>query len=241
MRFSRPVLLILACMAAPLRAGIVTGNDEQEEENQQYQALPKLRVAVDGGFSYWVYNPDNLTNDFEDFIHELDRGTAASGQAVFYPWPKGGFGGEWIWFLSHASGTGLKLDNAGNTLYTRTERASFVYWGATFCSRLKLKETGILQANFGGGYLDILDTWKDNGEPTKVTAHNFALVTGLSGDWYLTRQLGLGITGRFLFSNVREYVLNGKKYHTQDFVDPYTWSNIPMYRLEATVGLRFYL
>jgi hypothetical protein len=245
MRFPRPALFasaawLLACAFAPARADML-GLDNNEDEIREYRQLPKFRLAVDAGFSYWLYNPDSLSADYDDFLGKLERGSALSAQAVFFPWPKGGIGAEWIWFISHASGQGMNLFPGSKTLFNREERASFVYWGPTFCSRLVMGARGVLQGNFGAGYLDILDSWTQNGASFVVTAHNIAFSTAVDYDWTLSRNIAVGFQGRFIFSNINEYVYNGKKYTIQNPDDPYHWSTIPMYRLEAVAGLRFCL
>ncbi|HLP40555.1 MAG TPA: hypothetical protein VK465_03525, partial [Fibrobacteria bacterium] len=63
----------------------------------------------------------------------------------------------------------------------------------------------------------------------------------LGYDYTLMRFVGLGINGRFFFSNVAEYTLNGEKRVIKDVENKYSYYNVPLYRLELNVGLRFYL
>jgi hypothetical protein len=236
--FCAHAALLWACLAVPARADLL-GLDNHDDEEREYKQLPKVRFAVDGGFSYWIFNPDSVSAEYDDFLGKVERGGALSVQAIWFPWLKGGFGGEWIWFLSHASGQGMNLYPGSGQLFDRTERASFVYWGPTFCSRLRLGARGLLQGNIGAGYLDILDTWIENGLHYEVTAHALAVVPSVNYDWCLNPNFALGFQGRFILSNVNEYVYNGKKYRIDASDDPYHWSTVAMYRLEFVAGLRF--
>lgn len=239
MRF--PLLALCACLLAGPASADLLGLDNKDDEAREYRGLPKFRLAVDGGYSRWIFDPDSVSGDFSDYYNSLENGTALSIQAVWFPWLKGGLGGEWIWFLTHASAHAKDLYPGSGTLWDRTERASFVYWGATFCSRVRAGPRGLLQANFGAGYLDILDDWIENGARAVVTAHNLALSTSVDYDWTLNAWLALGLQGRFIFSNVNDYVYNGKKVHLDNPSGPDEFATIQMYRLELAAGLRFQL
>lgn len=242
MRF--PILLRSFCLAlalsAPLRAGVL-GDDFNEEENDDYVSLPLLRLSLDAGFSQWIISDDStLTTAGKSYSDDQQQGQDVSGEAICYFLPRGGVGLTWIWFISRTESMDQAL-RRGGPVVDLTERVSITYIGPSFWTRLRAGRFGMAHVGFGAGYLGVLDTWKENGVSHKVEAKTYALVTSLGWDYSIFRFIGLGISGRFLFSNITEWTLDGEKQKAEDTLDQYMWYNVPLYRFELNAGLRFYL
>lgn len=233
------VLLLLLLCAAP-RAGVL-GDDLNDEEDDDYVSLPRLRLAVDYGYSHAIVPEDTLaTSAGKEYQDDAQNARNLSADLVWYFVPRGGIGLSWIWFLSRAEAENLVL-HKGDVPTDFEERASFTYYGAACWTRLRLGRYGLAHVGFGAGWLGIRDNWSENGEPYRVKAETFALVTSLGWDWSFMRYLGLGLDGRFLFSNLKEWTLNGEKVKLEDPADKSYWTNVPLYRLEINAGLRFFL
>lgn len=234
------LLILLAVSAAPLRAGVL-GDDYNEAESDDYISLPMLRLSVDAGFSQWMISDDSsLTSAGKAYVDDQQQGTDYSVDAVCYFLPRGGFGLTWIWFLSRTDANDLVL-SAGGSPHDLKERVSITYIGPSFWTRLQAGRYGMTHVGFGAGYLGVLDTWTDNGESNKVEAKTFAIVTSLGWDYSIMRFIGLGISGRFVFSNIKEWTYNGEKMKAEDPDNQFMWYNVPLYRLELNAGLRFFL
>lgn len=237
-----PHFALLLCLFTPssLRAGVL-GDDLNEEEDNDYVSLPTLRLALDYGYSHVIVPEDTLaTAAGKDYLDDAQNARNFSADLVWFFLPRGGIGLTWIWFLSRSEAENLVL-HPGDVPTDFKERASFTYYGATCWTRLRLGRHGLAHVGFGAGYLGIRDDWTENGDPYKVKAETFALVTSLGWDWSFMRNLGLGLSGRFFFSNVKEWTLNGETIRLQDPDDSRVWTNVPLYRLELNAGLRFFL
>lgn len=233
------LFLLLVLPLAP-RAGIL-GEEYNVDEVDDYASLPALRLAGEFGFSQWLMPSDsNETKQGKAYYEDFERGWNTSGDAVWYFLSRGGVGLTWIWFLSKASIQDAVLWE-GDIVRDRTQRASFSYLGPSFWTRMRAGRFGLVHAGFGAGRFAVLETWTDNGIPNRVTAKTYALVTSLGYDYTLMRTVGLGVNGRFFFSNIVEYTINGETVKVVDTENKYSAYNIPMYRLELNVGLRFYL
>jgi hypothetical protein len=234
-----PAFLVLSVLAAlPCRANVI-GDDFNDEEQHDYNGMPKLRLSLEAGYSQWMYNPDGMTKSYERYTNAMESGMNTAAQLAWFPWPKGGIGAEWIWFLSKASADNVIISDANPTPHRLKDRASFVYYGPTFLSRLQFGRFGLIVAGFGAGYLDIRDAWTDNGIPNLVTAKTFAVVTNVGWEYSFYRLVSLGLNGRVLLSNVTDYTYNGKKIHIDQPDDPHYWSNITFTRFELDAGIRF--
>ncbi len=227
--------------ALPASAGSVLGEDFNEDDAHDYKGLPDFRLSIEGGFSQWMIDPDSVSAEYKTYDDDLKRGWDGTAELDYFPWPKGGIGFTWIWFLSRASATNITHWENEQVVHDFKDRASFVYIGPTFLSRLRLGRKGMLVAGFGGGYLDVSDNWTDNTVVNKVTAHNFALMAEVGWDREIHRYLAIGINGRFVFSNLRDYTYNGKQVRISDPENKYMWYNVPLERLELNLGLRFQL
>lgn len=232
--------ILLAALAAPLSAGVL-GDDFNQEESDDYVSLPMFRLSVDGGFSQWMISDDtSLTAAGKAYFDDQQQGLDYSADFVCYFLPRGGFGLTWIWFLSRTDADDLVLETGGSP-HDLKERLSITYIGPSFWTRLNTGRYGMTHAGFGAGYLGILNTWTDNGIANTVEARTFAIVTSLGWEYSFMRFIGLGISGRFVFSNIKEWTYNGEKVKVEDPEDQYMWYNMPMYRLELNAGLRFFL
>lgn len=237
---SRPVRLLLwvlfACSFA--RAGVVLGDDLNEEESHDYRGMPRLRLALETGYSQWLYNPDNVTESYHSYLNSLESGWSYAAQAAWFPWAKGGIGLEWIWFLSKARRDGVRIDTSG-TGYDLRERASAVYYGPVFLSRVHFGRWGLLIGAFGAGWLQFRDSWTASGRPFTAEASTFAVVPEVGWDYSLYRLVSVGVTVRALLADVKEYTFNGKKVTVQQPDDPHAWTTIQLNRLEINAGIRF--
>lgn len=239
----RPILPLLALsllLSTSPRAGIL-GDDSNQEESDDYISLPLLRLSVDGGFSQWIISDDtSLTSADKAYYDDQQQGQDISADAIVYFLPRGGIGLTWIWFLSRTQADNL-VPYKDNLAHDLKERVSIIYIGPSFWTRLRAGRYGLAHVGFGAGYLGVLDTWTDNGMPNKVEAKTFALVTSLGWDYSIFRWVGIGISGRFVFSNIAEFTYNGEKIKAEDPENLYWWYNLPLYRLELNAGLRFFL
>ncbi|HKP98235.1 MAG TPA: hypothetical protein VJ385_21065 [Fibrobacteria bacterium] len=224
---------------APARAGEVLGDDFNEEESHDYNGMPKLRLALETGYSQWMYNPDSLTPDYDEYLNTLESGWNFSAEAAWFPWPKGGVGVNWIWFLSKAQRADLKIVKNSNSLHSMRDRVSVVYFGPTFLSRLQCGRFGLLVGGFGAGPLLMNYTWTDNGLDNVVKATTYAAVANIGWDYSFYRLVSFGVNARVLLSNLREYTYNGKKVTLKQPDDPHYWVNISMTRFELNAGIRF--
>jgi len=232
--------LLFACLAAlPVRADDVLGDDVNEEESHDYNGMPKLRLSLETGYSQWMYNPDSLSSDYHDYLNGLESGWDFAAQAAWFPWPKGGIGADWIWFLSKAQKDGVATSNASPALHDMRDRVSIVYYGATFMSRLHFGRFGLLVGGFGGGPIYMNYTWTDNGVPNVVKAQTYAAVATVGWDYSFYRLVSFGINARALLSNLKEYTFNGKKVSIKQPDDPHSWANISLTRFELNAGIRF--
>ncbi|MDB5051319.1 MAG: hypothetical protein JWO30_4390 [Fibrobacteres bacterium] len=238
-----PVLVFLfsalGLWALPVRADDILGDDINEEESHDYNGMPKLRLSLETGYSQWMYNPDNITSDYDGFLNSLESGWNTAAEVAWFPWPKGGIGANWIWFLSKAKGNNLLLDTTSGVHHNMSERASFVYYGPTFLSRLQFGRFGLIVAGFGGGLLYMNDTWTDNGKEAVVKATTYAAVANVGWDYSFYRLVSFGINGRALLSNLKEYTYNGRKVSIKQPDDPHYWANISLTRFELDAGIRF--
>lgn len=235
-----PLLLLLLVLPLATRAGVL-GEEYNVDEGDDYAILPALRLSGEFGFSQWLIpNDSTATARGKAFNEDFERGWNTSGDAVWYFLSRGGIGLTWIWFYSEAAIKDAVLWK-GDIKRDRAQRASFSYLGPSFWTRMRAGRFGLVHAGFGAGRFEVLETWTDNGVPNRVTAETFALVTSLGYDYTLMRFVGLGINGRFFFSNVAEYTLNGEKQVIEDVENKYSYYNVPLYRFELNVGLRFYL
>jgi len=233
------VFLLSALWALPVRADDILGDDINEEESHDYNGMPKLRLSLETGYSQWMYNPDSISPDYEKFLNSLESGWDFSAQVAWFPWPKGGIGAEWIWFLSKAQGDNILLDTTSRVRHSMRDRASFIYYGPTFLSRLQFGRFGLIVAGFGAGFLFVNDSWTDNGQANVVKAKTYAAVADVGWDYSVYRLISFGINGRALLSNLREYTFNGEKVSIKQPDDPHYWSNITLTRFELNAGIRF--
>jgi hypothetical protein len=231
---------LLSLGAAPASAGIL-GDDLNSEEDDDYVSLPMLRLSVDAGFSQWMLSSDTtLTKAGKAYLNDQKQGQDLSGEAVCYFHPRGGVGLTWIWFLSRTENSGEAL-RIGGPVVDIQERVSITYIGPSFWTRLRAGRFGLAHVGFGAGYLGVRDTWKENAIPHLVEAKTYAIVTSLGWDYSIFRFLGIGASGRFVFSNIDEWTFDGEKQKAEDPFNQYMWYNVPLYRFEANLGLRFYL
>ena len=222
-------LFTMVALAAPLHAGVL-GDDFNQEESDDYVSLPMLRLSVDAGFSQWMISDDtSLTSAGKSYVDDQQQGTDLSVDAVCYFLPRGGFGLTWIWFLSRTDADNLVL-RQGGAAHDLKERVSITYIGPSFWTRLRTGRYGMTHVGFGAGYLGVLDAWLDNGISNKVEAKTFAIVTNLGWEYSVMRFIGFGISGRFVFSNIKEWTLNGEKVKVEDPENQFMWYNVPLYR-----------
>jgi hypothetical protein len=227
--------LFLACAAA--RAGVL-GDDANEDEAHDYNGMPRMRFALETGYSQWIYNPDSITSSYDRYLNTLESGWDISAQAAWFPWAKGGIGAEWIWFLSKARRNGVIVD-AGDAPVDLRERASGVYYGPVFLSRMRFGRFGLLVGGFGAGLLDFSDGWFTNGRYTLVEAHTLAFVPQVGWDYSIYRLVSIGINVRAVLADIGEYTYNGEKVKLQQPDDPHAWNSIELTRFEINAGFRF--
>lgn len=231
---------LLLAPAGPLRANIL-GDDLNSEESDDYVSLPMMRLSVDGGVSQWLMGDDSgLTSAGKKYINDQRTGRDLSVDATCYFLPRGGIGLTWIWFISRTAAENLVF-TPGAPAHDLKERLSMTYIGPSFWTRLRAGRYGLVHVGFGAGYLSVLNTWTDNGEAVKVEAKTYGVVTSLGWDYSFLRYLGIGLNGRFIFSNVKEWTRNGEKIRLEDPEDETVWTNVPLYRLELNAGLRIFL
>lgn len=224
--------------ASPSHASVM-GDDFNTDESEDYSGLPKLRLALETGYSRWLYSPDGISKDYDDYLSNVQSGWNYAAELAYFPWAKGGFGMNWIWFLSKAHEKGIIMDTASNVPHELRERVSFLYFGPTFLTRLQYGRFGLIVVGFGAGWLTAHDSWTDNGTINVVEASNFAVATNIGWDYSLYRFVSIGINGRFILSNVREYTYNGRKVTLTQPDEAHHWVNIPLHRLEINAGIRF--
>jgi hypothetical protein len=232
------ILLVLAT-AASVRAGSVLGDDFNQEETHDYGGLPKLRLNLEAGYSQWMYNPDSLSPSYEKYLNSLETGWNMAADIVYFPWAKGGIGMMWIWFLSKTENPDLHLDSTDAAGHVVSDRASFVYYGPTFMSRLRLGRNGLLVGSFSAGWMDILYTMSRDGALGEVKAGKLAVVANVGWEYSVYRLVSIGINGRMLLCNLDDYTFNGKKVDINDKSAPEGWRNIGMSRFEIDLGIRF--
>jgi hypothetical protein len=228
--------LFLACAAA--RAGGVLGDDANDEESHDYGGMPRMRFALETGYSQWIYNPDSITRSYDRYLNTLESGWDLSAQAAWFPWAKGGIGAEWIWFLSKAHKNGV-TEEEGAAPVDLSERVSAVYYGPVFLSRMRFGRFGLLVGGFGAGLLDLRDGWYTNGRYTLVEATTLAFVPQVGWDYSFYRLVSVGINARAVLADVGEYTYNGKKVKLEQPEDPHSWSSIGLSRFELNAGFRF--
>jgi hypothetical protein len=237
----RYLALLVLCLTQPLRAGDVVGDDFNEEDNQEYVSLPRLHLSGQYGYSQWLFSPDSVSPSYDKYLDKLETGTSVSASLVYFFWPKGGIGFNWILFTSRESDTTVGMNIRDPSLHVLKERVSVYYWGPDFLTRLHLSQNIMLVGGLGAGYLHFLNTGYDNGVPFKIEAHNYAVQTHVGCDYSLMRYWAIGIEGRFVFSNLREYTYNGKKVVLEDPENNFMWYNVPLYRLELSLGIHLML
>lgn len=233
--------LLALCTPPPLQAGAVLGDDFEEEKDHAYAALPKLRISGEFGFSKWLMSPDSTTKSFDAYLGRLEMGTSTNAEIAYFFWPRGGLGLSWIWFLSRAKATDIQLWQSSTTTHTIEERVSVTYVGPDFLTRHKLNEKSMLIGGLGVGYLFFHDSGIDNAKTFSITAQNYAIQAHVGADYSTIHNLALGLEGRFFFSNLREYRYNGVKIKIKDPDNQFIWYNIPLYRLELSIGLHLLL
>jgi hypothetical protein len=231
--------LLLLLAAAPLRAGSVLGEDFNEDESHDYTGLPRWRLNLEAGYSQWMYNPDSLTPSYERYLNTLESGMNLAADLVWFPWTKGGVGLTWIWFLSKAGQNDVQTDSGAVARHRLRDRASYVYYGPIFMSRLQAGRNGLLVGSFSGGWMDVHYTFSDNGVPGDVKASAFAVVANVGWEYSVYRLVSFGINGRVVLCNIAKYTYNGKKIDINDNAGPDQWSNIGMSRFELSAGIRF--
>ncbi|MDB5103508.1 MAG: hypothetical protein JWP91_1197 [Fibrobacteres bacterium] len=233
-------LIFLAMLLAfrPGHAGSVLGDDFNQDESHDYNGMPKLRLNLETGYSQWMYNPDSLTSDHDRYLNTMESGWNIAADVAWFPWDKGGLGLTWIWFLSKSDAGNVKMDSAGPGHKMR-ERASFVYYGPTFLSRMQFGRFGLIVGSFSAGWLDIRDYWTDNGAVNDVKAGEVAVVANVGWEYAFYRLVSLGVNGRVLLCNVTKYTYNGVKINVNDDAGPDQWGNISMNRFELDFGIRF--
>jgi hypothetical protein len=233
---SASLLILLALCASPSRAGSVLGDDFNQDEDHDYNGMPKLRIALGIGYSHWFHDPDFLYAAYERYLQKIENGSTYSAQAVWFPWAQGGLGGEWIWFLSKSTGEGVRLKE-GDTGHSLRDRASFVYYGPTFMSRVQFGRFGMLTAAFGAGILFADYSFSVDGNSGWQSGRNYALVPQVGWEYSFYRLLSMGINARGILSNLTEYTQNGEKVtlkQTEDFRP-----QINMYRFEVNAAVIF--
>lgn len=236
-----PLLALATLLAAarPARALDVLGDDFNEDESHDYNGLPRLRLSMETGYSQWMYNPDSLAPAYDKYLNTLESGWNFAADVAWFPWPKGGIGASWIWFLSKSQRNGVQTDKTNTLPHNLRDRASFVYYGPTFMSRLQYGRFGMLVGSFGAGLLMMHYTWLDNGLDNVVKAKTYAAVANLGWEYSVYRLVSFGINARGLLSNLREYTYNGRKVSVKQPDDPHYWSNISLTRFELDAGIRF--
>ena len=240
LRLFLSIILPLVFLLAPAKAGVL-GDDFNYEESEDYLSLPRLRLSVEGGFSQWLFPEDtSLTSGGKKYADDQQAAWNAAADAIYYFAPRGGVGLSWVWFLSRTQTQDLVVRSGGGP-HDLKERMSIVYLGPSFWTRVRAGRFGLAHAGFGAGYLGLRDTWTDNGASNVVEARTFALVTSLGWDYSIFRFVGVGINGRFVFSNIKEWRLNGEKVVVEDPLNQFYWFNVPLYRLELNAGLRIFL
>lgn len=228
---------LLFAFSAP-KAGSVLGDDSNEDDAHDYSGMPRMRFAVESGFSQWIFNPDSISRSYDKYLNTLETGWDISAQAAWFPWAKGGIGAEWIWFLSKAHRNGVTFQNGGAGV-NLNERVSSVYYGPVFLSRIRFGRFGLLVGGFGAGFLDFRDGWYANGKYYLVEANTFAFVPQVGWDYAFYRLVSVGINARAVLADINDYTYNGKKVELQQPDDPHSWSSISLTRFEINAGLRF--
>ncbi|MEO6095600.1 MAG: hypothetical protein ABIW76_07940 [Fibrobacteria bacterium] len=230
---------LVVAAAAPLRAGSVLGDDFNEDESHDYSGLPRWRLNLESGYSQWMYNPDSLTPSYERYLNTLESGMNLAADLVWFPWDKGGVGLTWIWFLSKASQNDVQTDSGAVARHRLRDRASYVYYGPVFMSRLRAGRFGLLVGSCSGGWMNVNYTLSDNGAPGEVKASAFAVVANVGWEYAVYRLVSFGINGRVLLCNIAKYTYNGKQIDINDHAGPNQWRNIGMSRFELDAGIRF--
>jgi hypothetical protein len=232
------LLILFACLATPPRAGSVLGDDFNQDEDHDYNGMPKLRLVLSTGYSHWLYNPDSMYKSYERYLNTLESGWNFSGQAVWFPWAQGGIGAEWIWFLSKTSGQGIKASetDVGHTL---RDRASYVYYGPTFMSRVQFGRFGLLTGAFGGGILFCRSSFSVDGRSALLQTRTYAFVPQVGWEYSCYRLLSVGINARGIISNFTEYEINGRKVVIEQPEDENWRSQVSMNRLELNASMIF--
>jgi hypothetical protein len=236
---SAAALILLTALTVPARAGNVLGDDFNEDEDHDYNGMPKLRLSLETGYSQWMYNPDSLSPEYDKYLNTLESGWNYAAEAAWFPWSKGGIGVTWIWFLSKASDGSVVINESDGIHHSLRERASFVYYGPTFLSRLQFGRFGLIVGGFGAGFLNIRDAWTDNAKQNVVTAKTYALTANVGWDYSFYRLVSLGINARVLLSDIAEYSFNGEKVKLHQPDDPHYWNSITLTRFELNGGIRF--
>ena len=237
-RSSFILFLFLVLAETPSRAGGVLGDDYNEDEDHDYNGMPAYRLALETGYSQWIYNPDSLYKSYERYINTLETGWDFSAQAVWFPWAKGGVGVEWIWFLSRTRRDGVVVSPTMPAIDLQ-DRVSAVYYGPTFLSRLQFGRFGLLVGAFGAGMLDFHYTWYGNGKKYVVDAKTFAVVPEVGWEYSFYRLVSFGINARAVIADLNDYTFNGKKVSLKQPDDPHYWRYIGLNRFELNGGIRF--
>ena len=233
-------ILFTACAFSPLRAGSVLGDDFNQEEEHDYNGMPKWRLLLETGYSQWMYNPDSLAGEYDAYLNEVESGWSHVAEVAYFPWPKGGVGMTWIWFLSKAQDDAVAVDSRlAASPHRLSDRISVIYYGPNFLSRLQFGRFGLLVGGFSAGWLEMHYRMIDDGVPNLVKAASPAVAVSVGWEYAFYRLVSFGLNGRFLMSNITEYTYNGEKVKIELPDDPNAWNDISMTRVELTAGVRF--
>lgn len=211
----------------------------KQSSNNQEKDFPKIRFALDGGFSYQLSQlPDDLSAEMEDYSRELKTGSV--------------FGGELDYYFSEIIGIGVRVYNFHTS--NRLEEYTFSSQGHTFTgtlsddinisffgAALKARSLRVHKNNhlvMGGalGYIKYKNNFVlvNSGQ---MTGNTVGTMVDVGYDLSLSDNVMMGIKLSMVTGNITEYTLSNGT--TEETIELDEEEYIGVERIELSIGIRF--
>ena len=209
-----------------------------------YKDYPKLRIAVNGGYSYLTAKiSKNVPNDLKDYIKKLKSGYHFGCDITYYYSEICGVGGKCSVFKSSNSIDDIYVqDIDGSIRYGKmSDNLTSLFVGPTFSTRfLSNNKKNAFLLDVSMGYM----RYSNNMvliEKYKIIGHTVGLAIDAGYDISLTKNLSLGLQVSWIIGSLGAYTLSGYGMPYPQTIKLQAGEHESLSRLDFSVGLRYTL
>ncbi len=213
------------------------------------QEFPNFRINLTGGYTYFLQSDPNeggskifiIDDAYNNYNNDLAWGLDAEGNAHYILNNSLGFGAKFRYMITDAPATDLLYD-AGSEHYgviSMSEKNEILFFAPSFMyaqwldTKGKLLATGALSV----GYVYLESSGNVDKASAMFSGSNLGLQADLGVDYFLTRNISIGLSTGYFYSKIKEVNINLSENKTK--LPENSQPNLSNIKLNLSLSLNF--